>query len=862
MNLGSSTNNDSKTAVSSDVFHSHSYNLPHLNTWIDEIIKLTDKTTSGRKANTNTEDLVDSLHRYDAIFRELIRQTNIFSGELTKLYGKLWVGVLKLLDAMIKIYHRHVTQTSSLQDQARELIRQRHAQVAATKIEKEQGTLERTALRANIRNLDAEILALKTSNRELDRENRGLRLLVDTYIDGRDFDPSGLKLVAADMDSDLNMAKKKKTLVESFQHQSKLVSSLDMQMNESLMSIEKEDDRQKTIISQLSSLLERNKGLILAYKLQHEDRSSICGGLEEAPLMVDCAIQVDEKQAYSLVIDEDSEDESEDALSTSIPKFLPGTPNAKDIRIKGPLIPYQIRKYMNIFSEVLRVPSLQWTCQTIFNIYMAKAQHDLRFQKMLLCSDKKTLGEFVYQYYLEKFGLPAVADSNVMLFLRACELHSPKHRRVQLFCDQLGLLHPEEDPALGMRDTDFVLQVLRLLRSHDEFKPLDLSKGGDQLDLTSLVQPHIRRTSALATGKAICDEWGLEGSTEYLLKIRAMPNAKGSFYVDLDEFLEISVEQWVLVRTCWASHLTFLFQYNSTLFKVQSEAHFGVEGHHGDKDAVLAQVTKETSGPGAGVGSRATPRLLQEAAEAAARCIAQREKFLRPQLQHHTSRPATSTSSGQSTADDLGDPPSSSRGAGGGDTARVDSAQQLSKGSSSINTSGTSSSSTQSKSAGGAQSNLVQLIPLKKFYLMMRMMKPRIKNEEVCVPQVTCYVDNCLETLICVLNGIVSELTNLSVFFSFFLALPPACLLACRSRCTTRRVASAAWTSSGETWAACGSAAWACSTMARTPWSTFPTTTAAPRGTHSGSCPSASRPSTPRISRSTPSCTSCSSTRS
>lgn len=381
---------------------------------------------------------------------------------------------------------------------------------------------------------------------------------------------------------------------------------------------------------------------------------------------------------------------------------------------------------MHVFSEVLRVPSLQWTCQTIFNIYTAKVQHDLRFRTSLLCSEKKPLGEFVYQYYLERFGLPAVADSNVMLFLRACEVHAPKHRRVGLCCDQLGLFRPDEDPELDVRDTDFVLQVVSLLKAHDEFKPVDLNRGGgggDQLDLTSMVQPYIRRTSALATGQAICDEWGMEScSSEYLLKIRAMPNAKGSFYVDFDEFLEISMEQWQFVRSCWTSHLTYLFQYNSTLFKVQSEAQFGVEGCHGDKDAVLVQVTKEASGVGAGVGSRPTPRLLQEAAEAAARSVAQRAKYLRPQRSASaatSSRPGTSSSS----AEDLGDPSSFNTSSFEDDGCGDDLGQQLSE--------GAVTSSQAAKSAGGAQSNLVQLIPLKKFFLMMRMVKPRIKNDEV-----------------------------------------------------------------------------------------------------------------------------------
>ena len=127
----------------------------------------------------------------------MLKQTNIFSPDLTRIYSKLWIGVLELLDNMVKIYHRHVVQTASLQDQARDLIHQRQAQVAATKIKQEEDILERTGLRATIRNLEGEIVALKGDNRELDRENRALRALVETYIDARDFDPALLELVTA-----------------------------------------------------------------------------------------------------------------------------------------------------------------------------------------------------------------------------------------------------------------------------------------------------------------------------------------------------------------------------------------------------------------------------------------------------------------------------------------------------------------------------------------------------------------------------------------------------------------------------------------------------------------------------------------
>lgn len=60
------------------IFHAFSSNLPHLQSWIDELISLTD--TSLLKGSTPTTDqLVQSLQRYDAIYKELLRQTKVFN---------------------------------------------------------------------------------------------------------------------------------------------------------------------------------------------------------------------------------------------------------------------------------------------------------------------------------------------------------------------------------------------------------------------------------------------------------------------------------------------------------------------------------------------------------------------------------------------------------------------------------------------------------------------------------------------------------------------------------------------------------------------------------------------------------------
>jgi uncharacterized membrane-anchored protein YhcB (DUF1043 family) len=142
------------------VFHSHSANIPHLDSWIDDMVAISENTLPAT-SNPTTDQLVECLQRYDAIFRELLRQTSIFSEPCTRMLAKTWAGTLKLLDYMIKSYHRYVKQTTHLQKQAQRLVSERHAQMAAIKVREEEFELERTALRAKIRTLESEVEAMK-----------------------------------------------------------------------------------------------------------------------------------------------------------------------------------------------------------------------------------------------------------------------------------------------------------------------------------------------------------------------------------------------------------------------------------------------------------------------------------------------------------------------------------------------------------------------------------------------------------------------------------------------------------------------------------------------------------------------------
>lgn len=122
------------------VYHSHSSNVPHLKNWISELVEITESSYQKNPTPT-TEDLVNALQRYDAVIKELLRQTSIFSEPLTKMLAQAWAGVIKLLDYMIKSYHRYVKHTSHLQTQAHDLLNERQRSEAAYKIQKEESDL-------------------------------------------------------------------------------------------------------------------------------------------------------------------------------------------------------------------------------------------------------------------------------------------------------------------------------------------------------------------------------------------------------------------------------------------------------------------------------------------------------------------------------------------------------------------------------------------------------------------------------------------------------------------------------------------------------------------------------------------------
>eukprot|EP00604_Paraphysomonas_vestita_P000376 CAMPEP_0174825742 /NCGR_PEP_ID=MMETSP1107-20130205/43063_1 /TAXON_ID=36770 /ORGANISM="Paraphysomonas vestita, Strain GFlagA" /LENGTH=507 /DNA_ID=CAMNT_0016057655 /DNA_START=1336 /DNA_END=2856 /DNA_ORIENTATION=- len=139
----------------------------------------------------------------------------------------------------------------------------------------------------------------------------------------------------------------------------------------------------------------------------------------------------------------------------------------------------------------------------------------------------------------------------------------------------------------------------------------------------NIIAPYIKRSAGLCAAQNIFEKWLPDGGNEYLMKIRAMPNSKGSFHIDFDDFMEITMEQWLIVKGMWIEHLACLYHYNSSIFRVISEAQFATETGNPDRDTVLAQIIRDPTN----VLTTRPTRLFNEAALGAAAAAARKAEL-------------------------------------------------------------------------------------------------------------------------------------------------------------------------------------------------------------------------------------------
>lgn len=578
------------------VFHSHSSNLPHLNSWIDELISLTENSSTVRTSPT-TNQLVASLQRYDAIFRELLRQTSIFSEPLTRMFAKTWAGVVKLLDYMIKSYHRYVKHTTHLQDQAQVLLKSQLTQAAAATINAEEYELQKTSLRARIRNLEAEVESLKLSKRDMDRENIKLRSTIDVYINSKEMNNPVWDLMNEDkLPDDENSVEiydafgggsdhaRDKVIVAGKQHL-ETINRLEIEMNQAFSNVLKEEDRQRTITTDIMTLLQKNQDLF-------GNGIMAAGGWQPGGTKVvetkEIGIQVDEKDKFGVVEDAiDSPREERDYSAPMSPSYIP---------IIGGHIPFQIRKYMKAYPQVLRIPPAAWVCQMIMAIYIDKIDVDNDRKSKNLT--KYNLSQHTYHYFKRGYGMECIVDVQVVQLIVACQHYMHSLPRVALFASQIGLRDKEANPYLDIRDTDFIitiihnLLILGELKSDSKTKSKKIQKRG-----SVTIRPDILRSAAVSTTTTVLEKFLPDGGSEYIAKVRTLPgtSVKGSRYVDIDQVIEVLMDPWQTVRLSWEEHLTFLFQQHCNIFRVISELQFATDGGIREKDVVLMQIHKKSA---------------------------------------------------------------------------------------------------------------------------------------------------------------------------------------------------------------------------------------------------------------------------
>jgi len=586
---------------------------------------------------------------------------SIFSDPVSQMLSKAWKGSFCLLNYMIKAYHRYVRHTSDLQKQAQSLLNDRSKDDAADKIKAEESELERLHLRAKIRTLEAELESMKMSKFGLERENDRMRKIIDVYITSSELNDPVFGLLSED-DVSINSAgqsqhgsafdghsvgshspngegegsehapRRRTNAADAGRLQLKNLNRLDIELNEILSGVLTEENRQRVLMKDLLRLFDRNRLLLegdfaaaalaaattstagaastlsssaaaataTASSAAAGRKPSIIPRFSEA---VAVGIQTDGKDEYNVVTDDDSPQPAAVNLLGVAPLAPPV------LKVRGSDQPFQVRRLMQAFPQVQRIPPAAWTCNQIMCIYLDKINADQEAERRKAA--KLPLGQFVHVYFTKTTGLHACADVQTAQLFKACESQI-RLPRVAVFASQVGLLDKDAPPPLDVRDTEFVLLLLRtiaeqqqeqlhLQQLHDAKASkrkgaalLSKSSGGV---LGSLgVSSDVNRAAVIAALQQLFRRLLPDGGEEVAMKVRAMPHSdKGVRFVDVDLVLQLALEPWRTVRSFWEEHAKFLFQQFCTVHRVISEVSFAGDDGTPAADSLLAEVLKEAS---------------------------------------------------------------------------------------------------------------------------------------------------------------------------------------------------------------------------------------------------------------------------
>lgn len=474
---------------------------------------------------------------------------------------------------------------------------------------------------------------MKISKRGIQNDNQKMRKIIDVYIksnelndpvwdlmnddDGGTHNNNGRKTPNSKHrakhqleDEEHSTSKElngftRKDAIDAGKTQLKTLNRLDVEMNEILTNILKEENRQKLLMSDLVKLVNKTSFAAVVGNDHVVSpglyRSSELSGRSS---LVDQGIQCDGKEDCGVITDMDEHPADNLGLAPLAPSHA---------KLSSGDQPYQLRKCMQSFPHVLRVPPAAWTCQSIMSIYLSKITADK--QMAVLKKPKLPLAVYAYEYYLELYGLPLVADLQMALLMKACQCQT-KIPRVSLFSSQIGLHDKDNAPPLDVRDTDFVLQVISHLMNEGEILPPGtpgavVSMDGPHFRKDPSVQknkttggssqvtsyrPDIPRALALQTVKDIFCNWLADGGEDYLMKVRAMPHTeRGTRFVDVDSFIDILMEPWFNVRHNWEEHAKYLFLGHCSTHKVLQDATFATDDGVNATDTIVVEVQKSST---------------------------------------------------------------------------------------------------------------------------------------------------------------------------------------------------------------------------------------------------------------------------
>ena len=134
-------------------------------------------------------------------------------------------------------------------------------------------------------------------------------------------------------------------------------------------------------------------------------------------------------------------------------------------------------------------------------------------------------------------------------FITACAYHTPAHKRVALFSFQIGLNNTEVHPDLDVRDTAFILSVIRELENLDELKPEPAMRG---VTATFVFQTNILRSSAISVCQTLFKSWLQDGGDDCAVKLKSISGTEmGAKYLDVDDVIDILFDLWCGVRLVW-----------------------------------------------------------------------------------------------------------------------------------------------------------------------------------------------------------------------------------------------------------------------------------------------------------------------